>query len=155
MSRAKVVFFSSIRKDSTILGSEFDSANNIVLSEVIMSLLKQSQNFLCSDISQITIQQFPPTTGLAPQARRNMWELISEIKKDGKTIILTTHYMEEAEILCDRVAIIDSGKIVKIDSPKNLISELLNSGFVTEKRYQEATLEDVFLDLTGKSLREY
>ena len=96
-----------------------------------------------------------PTTGLDPQARRNMWELISEIKKDGKTIILTTHYMEEAEILCDRVAIIDSGKIVKIDSPKNLISELLNSGFVTEKRYQEATLEDVFLDLTGKSLREY
>ena len=95
-----------------------------------------------------------PTTGLDPQARRNMWELISEIK-DGKTIILTTHYMEEAEILCDRVAIIDSGKIVKIDSPKNLISELLNSGFVTEKRYQEATLEDVFLDLTGKSLREY
>ena len=96
-----------------------------------------------------------PTTGLDPQARRNMWDLISEIKKDGKTIILTTHYMEEAEILCDRVAIIDSGEIVKIDSPKNLIAELINSGFVTEKKYQEATLEDVFLDLTGKSLREY
>ncbi|MQF96739.1 MAG: ATP-binding cassette domain-containing protein [SAR202 cluster bacterium] len=96
-----------------------------------------------------------PTTGLDPQARRNMWDLISEIKKDGKTIILTTHYMEEAEILCDRVAIIDSGEIVKIDSPKNLIAELINSGFVTEKKYQEATLEDVFLDLTGKTLREY
>ena len=79
----------------------------------------------------------------------------AQIKKDGKTIILTTHYMEEAEILCDRVAIIDSGEIVKIDSPKNLIAELINSGFVTEKKYQEATLEDVFLDLTGKSLREY
>ena len=96
-----------------------------------------------------------PTTGLDPGSRRVLWDEIKRLREDGVTIILTTHYMEEAEILCDRVAIIDSGKIVKIDSPKNLISELLNSGFVTEKRYQEATLEDVFLDLTGKSLREY
>ena len=97
-----------------------------------------------------------PSIGLEPRFIDMVFEILDDLqRKDGKTIILTTHYMEEAEILCDRVTIIDSGKIVKIDSPKNLISELLNSGFVTEKRYQEATLEDVFLDLTGKSLREY
>ncbi|MEC7837362.1 MAG: ATP-binding cassette domain-containing protein [Chloroflexota bacterium] len=95
-----------------------------------------------------------PTTGLDPQARRNMWELIDQIRNDGKTVILTTHYMEEAESLCDRVAIIDSGEIVKIDSPKNLIRELINSGFKVQKKTQEATLEDVFINLTGKSLRE-
>jgi len=66
INKGKVVFFSSIRNDSTILGSEFDSANNMVLSEVITSLLKQSQNRLCSDISQKTIQHFPPTTGRIP-----------------------------------------------------------------------------------------
>jgi ABC-2 type transport system ATP-binding protein len=95
-----------------------------------------------------------PTTGLDPQARRNMWELISKIKEDGKTIILTTHYMEEAEKLCDRVAIIDLGEIVTIDSPKNLINQLIDSGFTGEKNIREATLEDVFLNLTGKNLRE-
>jgi|TARA_B110000263_G_scaffold28652_1_gene21788 ABC-2 type transport system ATP-binding protein len=95
-----------------------------------------------------------PTTGLDPQARRNMWDLISEIRNNGKTIIITTHYMEEAERLCDRVAIIDTGKIVKIDTPKNLIRELIDSGFKIEKKSQDATLEDVFINLTGKSLRE-
>jgi ABC-2 type transport system ATP-binding protein len=95
-----------------------------------------------------------PTTGLDPQARRNMWDLIAEIRNKGKTIIITTHYMEEAEKLCDRVAIIDSGQIVKIDTPKKLIRELIDSGFKIEKKSQDATLEDVFINLTGKSLRE-
>lgn len=95
-----------------------------------------------------------PTTGLDPQARRNMWDLIAEIRNKGKTIIITTHYMEEAEKLCDRVAIIDSGRIVKIDTPKKLIRELIDSGFKVEKKSQDATLEDVFINLTGKSLRE-
>ena len=95
-----------------------------------------------------------PTTGLDPQARRNMWELIKSFQKDGKTIVLTTHYMEEAEILCDRVAIIDEGKIIKINSPSNLIDELTQSGFKSTKKVREATLEDVFINLTGKSLRE-
>ena len=62
--------------------------------------------------------------------------------------------MEEAEKLCDRVAIIDSGEIVTINSPKVLINELLESGFKVEKKSQDATLEDVFINLTGKSLRE-
>jgi ABC-2 type transport system ATP-binding protein len=62
--------------------------------------------------------------------------------------------MEEAEKLCDRVAIIDSGQIVTINSPKNLIKELVDSGFKVEEKIQDATLEDVFINLTGKSLRE-
>ncbi len=95
-----------------------------------------------------------PTTGLDPQARRNLWELIKSFQKEGKTVVLTTHYMEEAEELCDRVAIIDEGKIIKINSPSNLIDELTKSGFKSSKKIREATLEDVFIDLTGKSLRE-
>lgn len=149
-----------------------------------------------------------PTTGLDPQARRHLWDLISSIKKRGKTIVLTTHYMEEAEVLCDRIAIMDHAKIVSLDTPMNLLK---NSGVgstidfhvdrhtdlaalkalpdaenvVTEDHgykilthhpettlpalfaYQQttgfqivnlqlhqATLEDVFLKLTGRSLRE-
>ncbi|MGQ9844738.1 MAG: ABC transporter ATP-binding protein [Caldisericia bacterium] len=61
------------------------------------------------------------TTGLDPKARRNMWNLIKELKNEGRTVFLTTHYMEEAEFLCDRVAIIDSGKIIAIDTPEKLI----------------------------------
>ena len=95
-----------------------------------------------------------PTTGLDPQARRNMWDLIENIRNSGKTIIITTHYMEEAEKLCDRVAIIDTGQIVTIDTPKALIKKLLDSGFEVEEKLQNATLEDVFINLTGKSLRE-
>ena len=64
------------------------------------------------------------TTGLDPQARRNMWELVERIRGEGKTIFLTTHYMEEAEKLCDRVGIIDYGKIIALDTPRNLINNL-------------------------------
>ncbi len=65
-----------------------------------------------------------PTTGLDPLARRNLWDVIVEIRKSGKTIVLTTHYMEEAETLCDRVAIMDSGQIITCDKPRNLIQSL-------------------------------
>ena len=95
-----------------------------------------------------------PTTGLDPQARRNLWDLVSQIKAKGVTVILTTHYMEEAEMLCDRVAIMDEGKIVALDSPKKLVRQLLNKGFKKEQRVEQANLEDVFIDLTGKELRE-
>ncbi|MBN1618021.1 ABC transporter ATP-binding protein [Candidatus Dojkabacteria bacterium] len=96
-----------------------------------------------------------PTTGLDPQARRSLWDLIEEIRNtDKKTIVLTTHYMDEAEQLCDRVAIMDDGKIITIDTPANLIKNLLSKGFKPRKRKFEATLEDVFLDLTGKKLRD-
>jgi ABC-2 type transport system ATP-binding protein len=96
-----------------------------------------------------------PTTGLDPQARRNLWTLIKNLRdNDSKTIVLTTHYMEEAEELCDRVAIMDEGKIIKMDTPENLINNLLDRGFKPHKQVMQATLEDVFLDLTGKELRE-
>jgi ABC-2 type transport system ATP-binding protein len=95
-----------------------------------------------------------PTTGLDPQARRNLWELIESIRAKGVTVMLTTHYMEEAELLCDRVAIMDAGKIIALDSPKNLVKQLLNKGFTKKQHVEQASLEDVFIDLTGKEIRE-
>ncbi len=94
-----------------------------------------------------------PTTGLDPQARRNLWELIKEIRSSGTTVIITTHYMDEAEVLCDRVAIIDSGKIIAIESPDQLIDDLVATGFERPKEVKKASLEDVFIKLTGHELR--
>jgi len=149
-----------------------------------------------------------PTTGLDPQARRNLWDLVNEIKRQGKTIVLTTHYMEEAEVLCDRIAIMDHAKIIALDTPAGLLkladvgttiemhvdrqpdleavralpgvdqavaedhairittkvpekvvpavfAYKAKSGInVTDIQMHQATLEDVFLKLTGRSLRE-
>ena len=95
-----------------------------------------------------------PTTGLDPQARRNMWDLIKKLKQRNITIIMTTHYMEEAQLLCDRVAIMDGGKIIALDTPKNLIKGLLASGFKRKEVVEQADLEDVFINLTGKALRD-
>jgi ABC-2 type transport system ATP-binding protein len=67
-----------------------------------------------------------PTTGLDPQARRNFWDLIESIKAEGKTILLTTHYMDEAYVLCDEIAIMDHGKIIAQGSPKNLLKTHFN-----------------------------
>ena len=95
-----------------------------------------------------------PTTGLDPQARRNLWDLIQHIRSLGTTIIITTHYMDEAELLCDRVAIIDHGKIITINSPDTLIDNLVSSGFEKPKVVKNANLEDVFINLTGHAIRE-
>lgn len=95
-----------------------------------------------------------PTTGLDPQSRRHLWGVIKRIRGEGKTIVLTTHYMDEAEELCDRVAIMDHGKIIALDSPEVLVQHLLASGFTKERVERLANLEDVFLHLTGHSLRE-
>ncbi|OGE89863.1 MAG: ABC transporter [Candidatus Doudnabacteria bacterium RIFCSPHIGHO2_01_FULL_50_11] len=149
-----------------------------------------------------------PTTGLDPQARRNLWDLVTSIKADGTTVVLTTHYMEEAEVLCDRVAIMDHAKIIALDTTTNLIKKagtsstihfhvdkpcevsLLRSlpaveaviaedhsyqltttdaqltlpalflqaheeGFsLKDLQLKQATLEDVFLKLTGHTLRD-
>jgi ABC-2 type transport system ATP-binding protein len=95
-----------------------------------------------------------PTTGLDPQARIHLWEMVKKINKDGVTIVLTTHYMDEAEQLCDRLAIMDHGKILKIGTPKMFIEDLLKSGFKKEVKVEQANLEDVFLNLTGRQLRE-
>jgi ABC-2 type transport system ATP-binding protein len=149
-----------------------------------------------------------PTTGLDPQARRQLWDLITQFKKDGRTILLTTHYMDEAEQLCERVAIVDHGKSIALGSPRELIAslgvehviefattatlqlepfrmlpgirsveptdhgsrlqvselhnavpailaELSRQGLpLTELRTHSATLEDVFVALTGRHLRD-
>jgi ABC-2 type transport system ATP-binding protein len=95
-----------------------------------------------------------PTTGLDPQARRNLWDLVREVRDRGVTVIMTTHYMDEAELLCDRVAVMDEGKIIALDTPRNLIKALLKKGFKKEQQVQQANLEDVFIDLTGKALRD-
>ncbi|MFI5185603.1 MAG: ABC transporter ATP-binding protein [Chitinophagales bacterium] len=95
-----------------------------------------------------------PTTGLDPQARRSLWELVKDIRSRGTTVIITTHYMDEAEYLCDRVAVIDSGKIIALNSPDQMIDELVASGFERPREVKKANLEDVFIHLTGHSLRE-
>ena len=95
-----------------------------------------------------------PTTGLDPQARRNLWDLVQAIKAKGKTVIITTHYMDEAEVLCDRIAIMDAGKIISLDTPQKLIEKLLATGFSKPAVVQQANLEDVFLTMTGHALRD-
>ncbi|MFT3823397.1 MAG: ABC transporter ATP-binding protein [Chitinophagaceae bacterium] len=95
-----------------------------------------------------------PTTGLDPQARRNLWDLVLNIRQQGTTVIITTHYMDEAEVLCDRIAIVDSGKIIALGTPDALIDDLVATGFERPKEMKKANLEDVFIHLTGHALRE-
>jgi ABC-2 type transport system ATP-binding protein len=92
------------------------------------------------------------TTGLDPQARRNLWSLVKRVQARGISVILTTHYMEEAETLCQRVAIMDNGEIKALDTPKKLVKNLLGKGFKKSQHVEQANLEDVFLDLTGRGL---
>ena len=96
-----------------------------------------------------------PTTGLDPQARRNFWDLVKKIRAGGATIVLTTHYMDEAQILCDEIAIMDAGKIVTQGTPSDLLyqrygDELIN---LPHGEIRRPNLEDLFIDLTGHSLR--
>ena len=91
-----------------------------------------------------------PTTGLDPQAKRNLWDLVRELNQSGTTIVLTTHNMEEAESLCDRIAIMDHGKIVAEDTPQNLI---LKHAPEPPTAALHGNIEDVFLALTGHGLR--
>ncbi len=95
-----------------------------------------------------------PTTGLDPQARRNLWDLIKNIRSQGTTVIITTHYMDEAEQLCDRIAIMDEGKIISLDSPDKMIDDLVSTGFERPKQVKAANLEDVFIHLTGSPIRD-
>lgn len=92
-----------------------------------------------------------PTTGLDPQAKRNIWNLVRNLNDSGMTIVLTTHNMEEAEQLCDRIAIMDHGKIIAEGTPQNLI---LKHSPEPPEAPLHGNLEDVFLILTGSALRE-
>ena len=95
-----------------------------------------------------------PTTGLDPQSRRHLWGVIKRIRSEGKTIVITTHYMDEAEELCDRVAIMDGGKIIAMAPPHEMIDTLVAGGFRKERTERLASLEDVFLSLTGHTIRD-
>ncbi len=95
-----------------------------------------------------------PTTGLDPQARRNLWDLIREVRNQGTTVVITTHYMDEAEQLCERVAVMNNGEIIALNSPDQLIDELVEKGFERKKEVKKASLEDVFLQLTGNEWRD-
>ena len=95
-----------------------------------------------------------PTTGLDPQSRRQLWTLIEDFRSSGGTILLTTHYMDEAERLCDRVAIVDHGHVIALGSPQELIDSIGASLPPPPPRASSATLEDVFVVLTGRTLRD-
>ena len=84
-----------------------------------------------------------PTVAMDPQSRRATWTFIEDLKKRGKTVILTTHYIEEAEELCDRVGIIDNGKLIALDTPKALM-----------QKHEAKNLEEVFIKITGRKIRE-
>ena len=92
-----------------------------------------------------------PTTGLDPQAKHNLWDLARELNGAGITIVLTTHNMDEAETLCQRIAIMDHGKIIAEDSPQNLIEKYAPEPPVAPRH---GNIEDVFLALTGSALRD-
>ena len=96
-----------------------------------------------------------PTTGLDPQARRNFWELVQDIRAKGATIVLTTHYMDEAQVLCDDVAIMDEGKIVTHGAPEVLLRARFGDELIklASGEIRRPNLEDLFLDMTGHSLR--
>ena len=93
-----------------------------------------------------------PTAGLDPQARQDLWQLIRDLRDEGKTVVLTTHYMDEAEVLCDRVAILEQGRVIALDTPAALIGELLAGGFQKPYLQQQANLEDVYLQISGKKM---
>src|SRR5688500_2130968 len=95
-----------------------------------------------------------PTTGLDPQARRHLWALVRTLRARGTTVVLTTHYLDEAEALCARGAIMDAGRLVALASPPALIQAPPRRGFSKPIVQQQANLDDVFLDLTGHALRE-
>ena len=95
-----------------------------------------------------------PTTGLDPQSRRQLWERMENMRDKGHGILLTTHSMEEAEAVCDRIAIMDHGNVITIDTPQNIIDTHRNDhAVISASRRGKITLEDVFIGLTGKTVR--
>lgn len=162
-------FYPSLTLKETLqLFDDLYNANSDPLALLRQVDLEDKQNAKYSDLSGGQKQRFSiattlvhqpkiifldePSTGLDPKARRHLWSLIQKIRDSGTTVVLTTHYMDEAEVLCDRVGVIDNGKIIALSSPGELIDELLKRGFKRPQQVRAATLEDVFLDLTGHAI---
>jgi ABC-2 type transport system ATP-binding protein len=95
-----------------------------------------------------------PTSGLDPQSRRQLWGRIEHLRQEGGSILLTTHSMEEAQAVCDRVAIMDNGKLLTAETPRDLIEKHKDDPRVREVAHGEVTLEDVFIGLTGSEIRD-
>jgi ABC-2 type transport system ATP-binding protein len=95
-----------------------------------------------------------PTTGLDPRARRDLWEVILGVRKAGTTVVLTTHYMEEAEVLCDRIAIMDGGKVIACDTPAGLIRGLDLEATVSATIAQGTVTEHALLEIPGVLVAE-
>jgi ABC-2 type transport system ATP-binding protein len=95
-----------------------------------------------------------PTAGLDPQSRRQLWTRIEHLRQQGGSILLTTHSMEEAQAVCDRVAIIDRGRLLTVETPRGLIEKHKDDPRVLEVAHGSVTLEDVFIGLTGSEIRD-
>jgi ABC-2 type transport system ATP-binding protein len=95
-----------------------------------------------------------PTSGLDPQSRRQLWERVEQLKASGRSVLLTTHSMEEAQAVCDRVAIIDHGELLTTETPGDLITKHKDDPRVVKVARGEVTLEDVFIGLTGSDIRD-
>ena len=94
-----------------------------------------------------------PTAALDPQARRNLWDLLEGLNESGRTVVLTTHYMDEAEKLCDRVAVMDRGRILRFGTPAEMVTAHGRAQELGDEAMRRVTLEDVFLELTGREYR--
>jgi ABC-2 type transport system ATP-binding protein len=95
-----------------------------------------------------------PTSGLDPQSRRQLWGRIEHLRQEGGSILLTTHSMEEAQAVCDRVAIIDNGQLLTAETPHDLIEKHKDDPRVRQVAHGAVTLEDVFIGLTGSEVRD-
>jgi lipooligosaccharide transport system ATP-binding protein len=135
----------------------FDKANNLVESlSGGMRRRLQVARALVSNPTVLILDE--PTTGLDPEVRRDLWNIILESRASGVSILLSTHYMDEAERLCDRIAVIHKGKILDCDTPQNLINKHVGTNEVEEELKpgvvwkRPPNLEDVYLKLTGRGL---
>jgi ABC-2 type transport system ATP-binding protein len=155
-----LTFFQSFYKEARDVGEVID---NVELGEKRNSRVgtlsggqKQRLAVACALVGNPQLLFLDePTTGLDPQSRRQLWELIEGFQAEGRTIVLTTHYMEEAERLCDRVAIVDHGHVIALGTPRELMESIDVSHLPPpEPRKTSATLEDVFVSLTGRTLRD-
>ena len=143
----------SVSIDPRALLAKVDLENKInALPDDLSGGQKQRFSIACALVNNPKILFLDePTTGLDPQAKRNLWNLVKELNEEGMTIVLTTHNMEEAEYLCNRIAIMDKGSIIAQDTPQQLILDFAPYPHETPT---QGNIEDVFLALTGHGLRD-